>query len=71
MARNFISCRLFTKFYSDNKIKVMRWVRYVNRMGEIKSSYNIMVKHEGKRLLGRTMSRWEGNIRMDLREIGL
>jgi len=27
-------------------------------------------KPEGKILLGRQMGRWEGNIRMDLREIG-
>jgi hypothetical protein len=30
-----------------------------------------MGKPEGKRLLGRTMHRWEDGIRMDLREIGL
>jgi len=27
-------------------------------------------KHEGKRPLGRPRSRWEDNIRMDLREVG-
>ena len=27
-------------------------------------------KHEGKRLLGRPRSRWEDNIKMDLREVG-
>jgi hypothetical protein len=27
------------------------------------------IKREGKRPLGRPRSRWEGNVRMDLREI--
>jgi len=27
-------------------------------------------KPEGKRLLGRTRRRWEGNIKMDLQEVG-
>ena len=29
-----------------------------------------MGKHEGKRLLGRPRSRWEDNIKIDLREVG-
>ena len=29
-----------------------------------------MEKPEGKRLLGRTRRRWEGNIKMDLQEVG-
>jgi len=28
-------------------------------------------KHEGKRLLGRPRHRWEGNIKMDLQNVGL
>jgi len=40
-------------------------------MGEIRNAYNILVgKSEGKRPRGRPRSRWEDNIRMDLREIG-
>ena len=30
-----------------------------------------MGKHEGKRLLGRPRHRWEGNIKMDLQNVGL
>jgi hypothetical protein len=39
--------------------------------GEKKNAYKILVgKPEGKRPLGRLRRRWEGNIEMDLREIG-
>jgi hypothetical protein len=40
-------------------------------MEEIRNAYKIFVgKYEGKRPLRRLRSRWEDNIRMDLREIG-
>jgi hypothetical protein len=40
--------------------------------GEKMNVYRILVgKPEGKRNLGRSRSRWEDNIKMDLREIGL
>jgi hypothetical protein len=40
-------------------------------MGEMNNAYNILVgKPEGQRPLERFRSRWEDNIRMDLREIG-
>jgi hypothetical protein len=40
-------------------------------MGEKRNAYRILVgTPEGKRLLGRPRSRWEENIKMDLREIG-
>jgi hypothetical protein len=40
--------------------------------GEKKSAYRILVgKPEGKRPLGRPRRRWEDNIKMDIREIGL
>jgi len=39
-------------------------------MGEMRSVYSILVgKPEGNRPLERSRHRWEGNIRMDLREI--
>jgi hypothetical protein len=35
----------------------------------MRNSYNILIrKAEGKRLHGRPRRKWEGNIRMDLRE---
>jgi hypothetical protein len=41
-------------------------------MGEERKVYKVLVgKPEGKRPLGRPRYRWEDEIRMDLREIGL
>jgi len=40
-------------------------------MGERRGLYKVLVgKSEGKRPLGRTRSRWEDNIKMDLQEVG-
>jgi hypothetical protein len=53
------------------KSRGMRLARHVAPMGEMRSVYKILVtKPEGKRPLGRRRRIWEGNIRMDLREIG-
>jgi hypothetical protein len=50
----------------------MRWAGHVARMGEEIKVYNVLVgKPEGKRPLGRPRRRWEGGMRMDIREIGL
>jgi hypothetical protein len=47
----------------------MRRARHVVRIWENRNSYKILVgKPEGKRTLGRPRSRWENNIRIDLRE---
>jgi hypothetical protein len=44
----------------------------VARLGEVRGAYNILVgRPEGRRPLGRPRRRWEDNIKMDLREIGL
>jgi hypothetical protein len=41
-------------------------------MGEARSFYRILVgRPEGKRPLGRLRRRWEDNIKMDIREIGI
>jgi hypothetical protein len=41
-------------------------------MGEGKNVYSVLVgKPKGKRPLERSRCRWEGGIKMDLREIGL
>jgi len=40
-------------------------------VGERRGVYRVLVgKHEGKRPLGRTRSRWLDNIKMDLQEVG-
>jgi hypothetical protein len=44
----------------------MRWVGYVERMGDRRGAYRVLVgKPEGKRPLGRSRPRWEDNIKMD------
>jgi hypothetical protein len=53
-----------TKYYSDDQIKK-------NLMGGACSKYGgeervLVMKPEGKRPLGRSRSRWEDNIKMDL-----
>jgi hypothetical protein len=41
-------------------------------MEQTRYSYNIFVgKPEGKRPIGRSRRRWEDNIRMDLKKVGL
>jgi hypothetical protein len=50
----------------------MRWAGYVARMGERRGVYRFLVgRPEGKSPLGRPRLRWEDNIKMNLREIGI
>jgi hypothetical protein len=54
------------------KSRMMRWAGHVTRMGEGRSVYRVLVgRSEGKRPLGRPRRRWEDNIKMDLRELGI
>jgi hypothetical protein len=49
----------------------MRWAGHVAGMGERRGVHRVLVgKPEGKRPLGRPRRRWEGNIKMDLQEVG-
>jgi len=49
----------------------MRWAGHVERMGESRGVYRILVgKPEGNRPLVRPRRRWEDNIKMDLQEVG-
>jgi len=49
----------------------MRWVGHVALTGEGRVVYRVLVgKPGGKRPLGRPSRRWEGNIKMDLQEVG-
>jgi hypothetical protein len=53
------------------KSRRMRWAGHVVWMRETENSCNILGgKSEGKRTLGRPRHRWEGNIKLDLMEIG-
>ena len=53
------------------KSRRMRWAGHVARMGERRGVYRVLVgKPEGKRPLGRSSCRWEGNMKMDLQEVG-
>jgi hypothetical protein len=54
------------------KSRRMKWTGHAACMGEGRSVYRISVgRTEGKRPLGRPRRRWEDNIKMDLREIGI
>ena len=53
------------------KLRRMRWVRHVARMGEDRCVHRVLVGNpEGKRPLVRPRRRWEDNIKMDLQEVG-
>jgi len=53
------------------KLRRMRWVGHVARMGEGRGVHRVLVgKPEGKRLLGRPRRRWDDNIKMDLHDVG-
>jgi hypothetical protein len=50
----------------------MMWAGHVADMGEGRGVYRVFVgRPEGKRPLRRLRRRWEDNIKMDLREIGI
>ena len=53
------------------KSRRLRRAGHVARMEQSRNAYRVLVgKSEGKRPLGRPRRRWEGNIKMDLREVG-
>jgi hypothetical protein len=54
------------------ELRTMRWVGHVARMGEGRGVYRVLVgTPHGKRPLGRPRRRWEDNIKIDLRDIGI
>jgi hypothetical protein len=60
---------------STNIVQVLtsrvRWAGRVVRIGERRGIYRVLVgKPEGKKPLGRHRRRWEGNIKMDIQEVG-
>ena len=50
------------------KSRRLRWAGHVARMEDDRSVFKILT---GKRPLGRSRRRWEDNIRMGLKEIGI
>ena len=53
------------------KLRRMRWAGHVAHVGERRGILQVLVgKPEGARPLGRHRHRWEGNIKMDLQEVG-
>jgi hypothetical protein len=76
----YFTFSFFISFYEYKKINKivrviklrMRWAGHVARMGEGRGVYRVLVgRSEGKRPLGRPRRRWEDNIKIDLREIGI
>jgi hypothetical protein len=54
------------------KSRRMRWAGPVASMGEGRGAYRVLVgRLEGRRPLGRRRHRWEDNIKMNLREMGI
>jgi hypothetical protein len=54
------------------KARRLKLAGHVARMGYGRGVYRVLAgKPEGKRPLGRPRRRWEDNIKMDLREIGI
>ena len=50
----------------------MRWAIHVARMEEGRSAFKILIgKPTGRRHLGRSRRRWEDNIKMYLKEMGI
>jgi hypothetical protein len=68
---------LHSLYSSPNIVRViksrrMSWAGHVARMGEGRGVYRDLVESpKGKRPLGRPRRRWDDNIKMDLREIGI
>jgi hypothetical protein len=65
---------LYSSLNTVRVIKSMRMRRagHVARMGKGRGAYRVLVgRPEGKRPLGRPRHRWDDNIKMDIREIGI
>ena len=54
------------------KSRRLRWEGHIARMEEVRATFNILTgKLTGNRPLGRPRCRWEYNIRMDFKEVGI
>jgi hypothetical protein len=67
---------LHSLYSSPNIIRViksrrMRWTGHAARMGEGRGVCMVLVGRKGKRQLERPRHRWEDNIKLDIRELGM
>jgi hypothetical protein len=69
---------LVTVLYSSPNIvtmiksRRMRWTGHVARMGEGRGVYRVLIgRPQSERPLGRPRHRWDDNIKMDFRDIGI
>jgi hypothetical protein len=75
--RKLYNDELHNLYSSPNIVRViksrrMRWAGHVARMMKRRRVYTVLVgRPEGKRPLGGPRRRWEDNIKMDLRDIGI
>jgi hypothetical protein len=74
--RKLHSDELHSLYSSPNigviKARRLRWAGHVTRMGDGRGVYRVLVGNpESKRPLERPRRRWEDNIKMDFREIGI
>ena len=54
------------------KSRILIWVEHVARMEEGRSAFKIITgKPTGKRPQGRPRRRWDDNVRMDIKEMGI
>ena len=70
--RNFIVLYRSANIVRVIKSRRLRWTGHVARMEEDRSAFKILTgSPSGKRRLGRPRRRWEDNIRMDFKEMGI
>jgi hypothetical protein len=75
--RNLHNDEIYSLYSSPNVGRVinsrwMRWAGHVACMGEGRGVYRVLVeKPEGVRPLGRPRRKWEDNIKMHLRDVGI
>jgi hypothetical protein len=75
--RKLHNYELHNLYSSPNIVRVIKsrrmgWTGHLTHIGEGRGVYRVLVgRLEGKRPLGRPRRRWEDNIKIDLREIGI
>ena len=75
--RKLHNAKVYALYSSPNiirnfKSRRLRWAGHVAGMEHSRNVYRVLVgKFEGKRPLGRPRRRWENNIKMDFREMGV